>query len=83
MPVNQLVVGKRSMIAPNVLRVSCAAPLDRDDCRAETSFQNSHDLARREAASATPHHHGGVTPHERTPPWEEFSGRACWAAAQR
>ncbi len=28
----------------NVLRVSCAAPLDRDDNRAETTFQNGYDL---------------------------------------
>jgi len=30
---------------------SGAALLDRNDCRAEIRFQNSHDLARREAAS--------------------------------
>ena len=39
---------------PNGLRVSRAAPLDRDRSRADLIFQKSSDLARREAASATP-----------------------------
>jgi len=32
------------MMPPNVLRVSCAAPIDRDGNRAKISFQNAHDL---------------------------------------
>ena len=41
-----------SIDAPaNVLRVSCATYLDRNGCRAKIYFQNSSDLARREAAS--------------------------------
>ena len=31
-------------LRPNGLRVSCAAPIDRDDRREETAFQNRHDL---------------------------------------
>jgi len=38
---------------PNGLRVSCAAVIDRAGARDQISFQNSHDLARRTAASAT------------------------------
>ena len=38
---------------PNALPLSCAAPLDRESRRAEASFQNRPDLARRAAASAT------------------------------
>ena len=41
------------IMRPNVLRVSCAAQIDRDNHQAEICFQNAHDLARRVAASAT------------------------------
>src|SRR6266540_6865146 len=41
------------MEPPNGLRVSCAAPIDRGGNPNEICFQNAHDLARREAASAT------------------------------
>jgi len=36
---------------PNGLRFTRAAVIDRDGSRAKVSFQNNHDLARREAAS--------------------------------
>jgi hypothetical protein len=32
-------------VQPNGLRISRAAPIDRDDGRAEICFQNAHDLA--------------------------------------
>jgi hypothetical protein len=40
-------------VPPNGLRVSRAAPLDRDRSRATITVQKSSDLARRTAASAT------------------------------
>src|SRR6266508_5241930 len=49
---HRLSIARRELLS-NVLRVSCAASLDRDDCRAEINCQNRHDLARRVAASAT------------------------------
>jgi hypothetical protein len=38
---------------PNVLRVSCAALIERDDYQAEISFQNRHDLGPRSGVSCT------------------------------
>jgi len=60
---------------PNVLRVSCAAPIDRDNSRAEISFQNRYDLARRKAASATRACWAG-------PPWWAFTGNGTGAASR-
>jgi hypothetical protein len=45
--INSLLDGKALMTRPNGLGISRAAPIDRESCRANTSLQNSNDLARR------------------------------------
>jgi hypothetical protein len=46
------IAGKRLMVAPERLAVQRRRIIDRENSRAESSFQKRPDLARREAASA-------------------------------
>ena len=52
-------------LRPNVLALSCAAPIDRESIRTDSNFQNRPDLARRAAASAT------------APGWAAYSTTIC------